>query len=284
MKKTALSILILVQLLLASIVSAQDYKIYYETQDRVIFDNYLSVMKGKEHLSMDKLVVESAKFFLSAPYVANTLEIEPEGVAINLRGLDCTTLVETVIALSKTVKDGDPSFDKFCKNIIFIRYREGKISGYQDRLHYTTDWMFENEKKGLLKRVIHTPEWERLNLDLYIMSSNPEKYKQLKGNKALASIVKEQEKEISSREHYYLPALKVEKNRSFFKSGDIVGFTTNIKGVDVSHMGIIYKEGEQLTFIHASFTHKKVLVNKEPLSVYLKNTKATGVVLSRIIY
>ena len=284
MKKTALSILILVQLLLASIVSAQDYKIYYEPQDRVIFDNYLSVMKGKEHLSMDKLVVESAKFFLSAPYVANTLEIEPEGLVINLRGLDCTTLVETVIALSKTVKDGDPSFDKFCKNIIFIRYREGKISGYQDRLHYTTDWMFENEKKGLLKRVIHTPEWERLNLDLYIMSSNPEKYKQLKGNKALASIVKEQEKEISSREHYYLPALKVEKNRSFFKSGDIVGFTTNIKGVDVSHMGIIYKEGEQLTFIHASFTHKKVLVNKEPLSVYLNNTKATGVVLSRIIY
>ena len=284
MKKTAMSILILVQLLLASIVSAQDYKIYYEPQDRVIFDNYLSVMKGKEHLSMDKLVVESAKFFLSAPYVANTLEIEPEGLVINLRGLDCTTLVETVIALSKTVKDGDPSFDKFCKNIIFIRYREGKISGYQDRLHYTTDWMFENEKKGLLKRVIHTPEWERLNLDLYIMSSNPEKYKQLKGNKALASIVKEQEKEISSREHYYLPALKVEKNRSFFKSGDIVGFTTNIKGVDVSHMGIIYKEGEQLTFIHASFTHKKVLVNKEPLSVYLNNTKATGVVLSRIIY
>jgi hypothetical protein len=47
-------------------------------------------------------------------------------------------------------------------------------------------------------------------------------------------------------------------------------------------MGIIYNEGGKLTFIHASLSHKKVLVNREPLSVYLTNTKGTGVILARV--
>ena len=280
--KTLKSILFITSLFIFSATSAQSYKTYSEPGDRVIFDNYIKFMKGKERLPIDKVVVESAKFFLSVPYVAHTLEIEPEGLVINLRGLDCTTFVETVMALSRTIKSTNPTFENFCDNLKFIRYREGKITGFHDRLHYTTDWMFENEKKGLLKNVIHTPEWEPLKVDLSIISSNPDKYKQLANNETLIPLIKDKEKEISIREHYYLPAEKIEKNKAFFRSGDIVGFTTKIKGVDVSHMGIIFKEGGILTFIHASLTHKKVLVNREPLSVYLKNTKGTGVVLARI--
>ena len=114
------------------------------------------------------------------------------------------------------------------------------------------------------------------------MSSNPDKYKQLASNETLIPFIKDKEKEISSREHHYLPAEKIEKNKTHFRSGDIVGFTTKIKGMDVRHMGIIFNEGGRLTFIHASLSHKKVLVNREPLSVYLKNTKGTGVVLARV--
>ncbi len=282
MRPITISLLIFFQLITTAVTTAQSYKVYSQPQDKVIFDSYLSVMKGKENLPMDKLIVETAKFFLSIPYVAHTLEIEPEGLVINLRDLDCTTFVETVIALSKTIKSGNPSFEKSASNLAFVRYREGKITGYQDRLHYTTDWMFENEKKGILKRIIHTPEWEPLTIDLHIMSSNPHKYKQLAGNNELTEIMKSHEKSINSREHFYLPAHKIEKNKSHFKSGDIVAFTTKIKGADVSHMGIIYNEGGKLTFIHASLSHKKVLVNREPLSVYLTNTKGTGVILARV--
>ncbi|MDD3273990.1 MAG: DUF1460 domain-containing protein [Bacteroidales bacterium] len=282
MKRVIISIIVLMQFAVSASLNGQNHKVYSESKDREIFANYISVMKGKENLPIEKLMVETAKFFLSVPYVAHTLELEPEGLVINLRGLDCTTFVETVIALSKTIKSGEPSFEKFGNNLALVRYREGKITGYQDRLHYTTDWMYENEKKGLITRVIHTPQWTKLNVDLNIMSSNPDKYKQLSGNEALTSLIKDKEREITSREHLYLPADKIEKNKHLFKSGDIVGFTTNIKGVDVSHMGIIYKEGSHLSFIHASLSHKKVLVNREPLSEYIKKTKGTGVVLARV--
>jgi hypothetical protein len=280
--KTIKSILFIITLFIISSASAQSHKTYSEPRDREIFESYIKFMKGKERLPIEKVVVESAKFFLSVPYVAHTLEIEPEGLVINLRGLDCTTFVETVLALSKTIKSSDPTFEKFCDNLKFIRYREGEITGFHDRLHYTTDWMYENERKGLLQRVIHTPEWKPLKVDLSVMSSNPDKYKQLASNETLIPFIKDKEKEISSREHHYLPAEKIEKNKTHFRSGDIVGFTTKIKGMDVSHMGIIFNEGGRLTFIHASLSHKKVLVNREPLSVYLKNTKGTGVVLARV--
>lgn len=281
MRKTLISILFLVQILSTTYANAQGYNIYSEPRDKQIFDNYISVMKGKESLEIDKIIVETAKFFLSVPYVAHTLEIEPEGLVINLRGMDCTTFVETVLALSRTVKEGEPTFEKFCDNLRFIRYREGKISGYHDRLHYTSDWMYENEKKGIIRRVIHTPEWEPLFLNLHIMSSNPGKYKQLSGDDSLKETVKNIEKDINTRDHFYLPHSKIQKNASLFKSGDIVGFTTKIDGLDVTHMGIIYKEGNNLTFIHASLTHKKVIVNREPLHTYLSNTKGTGIILSR---
>lgn len=283
MRRISLTFFIIIQLATSAVISGQSHKIYSHPQDKVIFERYISVMKGKENLPMDKLIVETAKFFLSVPYVAHTLELEPEGLVINLRGLDCTTFVETVIALSKTIKSGEPSFEKFTNHLAFVRYREGKITGFHDRLHYTTDWMYENEKKGILKRIIQTPDWEPLIIDLHIMSSNPDKYKQLAGNTELTELMKSHERNISSREHYYLPAHKIEKNKSHFKSGDIVAFTTKIKGADVSHMGIIYKEGNNLTFIHASLSHKKVLVNREPLSVYVNNTKGTGIILARIL-
>ena len=283
MKRVAITLFVIFQVAIAANLNAQSYKVYSQSEDKAIFEKYLSVMKGKENQPVDKLIIETAKFFLSVPYVAHTLELEPEGLVINLRGLDCTTFVETVIALSKTIKGGEPTFEKFAGNLAFIRYREGKITGYQDRLHYTTDWMFENEKKGILSRIIQRPEWEPLTVDLNIMSSNPDRYKQLAGNAELTEKMKRLEHIISSREHFYLPSHKIDSNKALFKSGDIVAFTTKIKGADVSHMGIIFKEGNNLTFIHASLSHKRVLVNREPLSAYLKNTKGTGIILARIL-
>ena len=44
-----------------------------------------------------------ARHFLGRPYVGATLEVhDPEWLVVNLRGLDCTTLIETVLALSVT--------------------------------------------------------------------------------------------------------------------------------------------------------------------------------------
>lgn len=257
-------------------------KVYYKSEDRSIFDKYTAYIYNKTNLPDNQLIIETAKFFLNVPYVANTLEVEPEGLVVNLRALDCTTFLETVFALAMTAKTKDLTFDNFCSKLRLIRYRDGVINDYTDRLHYTSDWIYQNEEKKIVKNVSKMAGSKPLSLNLYIMSSNTDRYKQLNGKEDLIGKIKAKESEINSREYYYLPTEEIEKRASQIKSGDMVGLVTTIPGIDISHVGIIYKEGKKLTFIHASSTHKKVVINKEPLSEYVKGTgRNTGIVLAR---
>lgn len=256
--------------------------VYYQPEDINIFNKYVVYIQNKTDLPTDQLIIETAKFFLDVPYVANTLEIEPEGLVINLRQLDCTTFLETVYALSMTARSKDLTFDNFCSKLQWLRYRDGVIKDYTDRLHYTSDWIDQNQEKGIVKSIAQSAGGELLNLNLYIMSSNTDRYKQLKGKVDLIQKVKDKETEINAREHFYIPTDKIDQNASLIKSGDMVGFVTTIPGIDISHVGIIYKDGNMLTFIHASSSQKKVIINKDPLSAFVKGTgRNTGIVLAR---
>lgn len=50
-----------------------------------------------------------------------------------------------------TLWEENPTFENFCENLQQLRYREGTIGDYTDRLHYMTDWFYENERKGIVK-------------------------------------------------------------------------------------------------------------------------------------
>lgn len=258
-------------------------KVYYTEEDRAIFDRYVSEMQANKSLPAGELMVKTARFFLGTPYVAATLENEPEALTVNLRELDCMTLVENVVALTRTIQDDSPTFDRFCKNLQTLRYRNGEIRDYTDRLHYTTDWIFENGRKGIVKDV--TPDIGGISLPvaLSFMSSHPDSYKQLKGNPERIARIAAKEKEINGRPYYYIPESEINKQAAGIKDGDIVCFVTTIKGLDISHVGIICRVGKKLTFIHASTTQKKVIVNEAPLQEYTEDIKRnSGVMIVRL--
>lgn len=257
--------------------------IYSTRADVEIFNKYIAYIQEKGNLPTDKLVIETAKFFLGTPYVANTLEIEPEGLVINLRELDCTTFVENVFALTLTVKSGVLLFENYCANLKKIRYREGVIEDYTSRLHYSTDWIYDNELRGNLKDVTRKAGASRLDLNLYIMSKTPETYKQLKGRPDLVEKIVAKEKEISARKHYFIKAKRIDRKWRRIKDGSMVGFVTTIPGIDLSHMAIVYHEGKKLTFIHASSTGKKVMINESSMGEFVLSSKRnTGIVLSAL--
>lgn len=257
-------------------------KIYYTEADRAIFERYVSEMEASKSLPTGELMVKTARFFLGTPYVAATLEQEPEALTINLREMDCMTLVENVVALSRTMQADSPSFDLFCKNLQTLRYRNGEIHDYADRLHYTTDWIFENERKGIVKDVTHRIGGISHPISVSFMSTHPDSYKQLKGNTELIAKIDAKEKEISSRSYYFIPETEINKQAAGMKDGDVVCFVTTIKGLDISHVGVICRVGDKLTFIHASTTQKKVIVNEAPLQEYVEDIKRnSGVMIVR---
>ena len=95
-------------------------KLYCTDEDRAVFDRYLSEMTPVKSLPTGELMVKTARFFLDAPYVAATLEKEPEGLVINLREMDCMTLVENVVALTKTMQSATPCFVRTCKRSVIV--------------------------------------------------------------------------------------------------------------------------------------------------------------------
>lgn len=271
----------IVFLLLTTSLMAQ---VIYTAQDSIVFEKYLKVMKPKKDLPLQELIVETALYFRGTPYVASTLEYTPEQLVVNLRELDCTTFVESTIALARTVKDKNPSFQKFCGNLQQLRYREASIEDYSSRLHYTSDWIYMNEQRGIVKDISREVGGVDLPVNLFIMSTNAEKYKQLKGNPELIEKIKEQEQIINGRPHYYIPKASLYKVSKSIRSGDMVCFATTIKGLDVSHVGFAYWKNGILTFIHASSSAKKVIVNPEPMQSYIDGvTHNQGVLFVRAI-
>ena len=250
--------------------------------DKGIFESYLNSVQTVDKLCSDILMDETAKFFLGVPYVGKTLEYEPERLIVNLREMDCMTFVENVLALAEASASGTPSWQTYLEKLQQIRYRDGKIEDYTSRLHYTSDWIYENEKKGLIADITKEIGGVPLAMDVSFVSTHPESYMQLQSHPEYIAVMAKKEKEINSRQYYYIPKEEIDKREAQIRTGDIVCFVTSIKGLDISHVGIVDKEGDKMTFIHASSGKKRVIINEESLQDYVLGIKKSkGIMVLR---
>lgn len=256
------------------------------TKDEQIVWQYFNSLKTEKekNFSPNELIIKAALSLLNTPYVAATLEInEEEKLVVNLRELDCMTFVENCLALSRSAQHSAPDYDYFVRKLKKIRYRKGLIQGYTSRLHYTTDWIYDNTQKGEIEDITYALGGKKFKPQVGYMSSHPDSYPALKDNPQDVETMIEIENQINQRNsYYYIPRNEIWEKTSLIKSGDIIGFTTSLPGLDISHLGIAYWNKGQLSFIHASSKIKKVLINPESISDYcLQNKNNTGIVVLR---
>lgn len=283
MKPVRLVILILSLLVLSNVVKGGD--IISTPSDVRIYETYIKQFEKQRDRPFEEILINTAKYFLGKPYVASTLEIsDAERMVINLREFDCTTFVENCIALSQVIKSGDFSYNNYLQTLITMRYRDGEVAGYTSRLHYTSDWIYENEKHGLLKNISSEIGGEKVKKDINFMTMHPQLYKHLKNNAQNIDKLDKIEKDISKRNAYeVLPTVAIYDNEQKIKTGDIIVFATSIAGLDYSHIGIAYWQKEKLHFIHASSKAKQVIIEQKTLLEYCQTSKnCTGVTVLRI--
>lgn len=271
-------------LLLFILSLAQFKSVAQGLSDSIIFENYIKKFKDSR-LPINEMMAETALYFTGRPYVASTLEhTGQEKLTVDLREFDCATFVESCIALSLTAKSANPTFAEFKEYLQSIRYRGGSIDGYASRLHYMTDWLYDNSKRGIVSDL--SREWGAKPTDKVInfMSSHLNLYPKLVECKELQADMVEVERAINGRNSYYVtPKNKIPELEPKIKNGDIVIFATSILGLDYTHIGIVYRAGNRLSFIHASTRTMKVITESQSLYNYcMKSSKCTGITLIRV--
>ena len=259
-------------------------------------------------LSASKIVIESmlrvaakqdpntnfplffARKFTNVPYVAHTLEVnDDERLVINTRELDCTTLVETVTALTLCAYRKTLTFQDYRKALQAMRYRNGVIDRYPSRIHYFTEWIMENSKAGIVTEIQqpNPPFTQIQTVKVSYMSQHPESYKALKAHPEYVAEIAQMEQRISGGQFRFIPKSEVKDTpamREAVHDGDIIAITCNKPGLDVAHLGFAVWREDGLHLLNASQLHKKVV--EEPMTLYQylqQHPTHTGIRIIRII-
>ena len=246
----------------------------YSQRDVDKFEEVMALTSGDREAPMSELVVKIAKHFIGAPYVAGTLEVEPEQLTVNMAETDCILFVEMCVALALTAKDAEPSFDRYLDNLAGLRYRDGIVDGYTSRLHYTSEWIAQGEKRDIFKEVTSECGGRPIAQKFNFMSTHPASYKQLKDSPDDVAKMRRIEQALEVQDYCYIPKADLPRCIKDIRSGDIIAFCSTVAGLDIAHIGIALRDGDTLTFIHASTTAKKVIINPQPLVTYINGVKS----------
>ena len=230
-----------------------------------------------------------ARHFLGIPYVAHTLEAQgDERLVVNTRQLDCTTLVETVTALTQCAYRQQYSWQAYLKALTAMRYRKGVIDRYPSRIHYFTEWITQNSKTSLVTELQqpNPPFMAIQTVDVNYMSNHPESYQPLRQHPDYVGEIREMEQRVSGQQFRYIPKARVGRSaelRKVIRDGDIIAITCKKAGLDIAHLGFaVWKRGN-LHLLNASQLHKKVVEESMTLWQYLqKHPSHTGIRIIRI--
>ena len=238
-----------------------------------------------KELPLNEVIAEVGKTFMGTPYVAGTLDQNPAGesVVVSITGLDCVTFVENCLIFSRLIKEGKTNFDDYMKELEKIRYRDGVNNGYSSRLHYFTDWIYDNEQKGIVKDITKEAGGIEYPKTINFMTSHRGSYNQMSNDEDNYSKIGDVESSINSREHFYIPKDRIADYYENMQTGDIVGITSALEGLDIAHTGFVYKDGRKTYLMHASLKNKQVEISSVELMDYLmSNPKQTGIVIARV--
>ncbi|OFX62036.1 MAG: hypothetical protein A2046_00955 [Bacteroidetes bacterium GWA2_30_7] len=270
-----------------SLINFENYldtnRISYTKSDTLIFFNLIDSLKNNAK-DTNISIIDIASYFIDKKYGSGNRGKKSENkILINLSELDCVTYVESVLAIYKTTKYSKRDFCLFAKEVENIKYRNGIKILFPSRLHYFTEWLADNTKRGNIKDITSEIDSVKYNKPINYMSKNRNLYPQLKDS-SYYNEMKVVENNLNNNQHYYLPKNKFDDYKPKIKHGNIIVFTSTTEGLDVSHVGFAYWKNNELYLLHASSKYNKVLISTSTLKEYLnQNSKVSGIMVADVL-
>lgn len=240
------------------------------------------------NLALGDRTVAVGLALVGTPYANWTLEVDDriEAVSANFDGMDCWTFFEIALGFARmlAVKDGGYTPQDLLAMIELERYRGGKCTGnYFSRLHHLEDWMYDNERRGLIQDLNRSLGGVRITgRNMEYMGKNWKQFRYLRADRSMIPKFQNLEREISSRAIYHIPKATVPRIEPKLQNGDVISITTHWHGTFTSHVGLAYRDRKgTLRFMHASRDERKVIVDSR-LSDYLNRfSKHAGIMVAR---
>jgi len=195
-------------------------------------------------------------FFIGLEYKGSTLPgniSTAEVFVINFSGVDCFTFIDYIEAMRLS-----DSFEYFLRNLKQVRYLNGLVS-FKNRKHFFTDWA-EHAPSSVddLTARIGGGKVKSIEKEMNLKEN---------GTPFLAGI------ESFQRNVNYIPSEDINSSVLLrLKTGDYAGIYSSMKGLDVSHVGIIIRDRDTLYLRHASSDRRFRKVVDQDLQEYISGT------------
>jgi N-acetylmuramoyl-L-alanine amidase-like protein len=220
-----------------------------------------------------------------------TLEIDNriESPSVNFQGMDCWTFFEIALSFARMLNEPESNWtpERLLHYIELDRYRGGECTGdYLSRLHYLEDWLYDNNRRGLVEDLTRELGGRSVPHSAREMSAGWRHYRYLAANRSLLGPLARMEANVSSRPLYEIPKDRVAGIESKLRSGDIIGIISRDgRGLrSTAHVGLALRTNDGvLHFMHASSpsNYGRVVVDSE-LSKYLyRHRSDSGILVAR---
>ncbi|CAN5567424.1 DUF1460 domain-containing protein [soil metagenome] len=229
---------------------------------------------------------------IGTPYEAFTLEeylraggspMRTEPLTLSLTRFDCVSLVEACLAIARMARsDGVPTWEGFGQEMERLRYRGGERAGYTSRLHYFSEWISDNARRGIVRELGQELGGRPDTRPLRFMSSNPDSYPAL-AHAEVREEIAQMERSLDDQPRYVIPTERIPEVDPQIQTGDILAFATAIEGLDVTHSAYAYRdEGGVLRVLHAPLSGGVVEITRSTLPEYVRAIRrSTGILVAR---
>ena len=258
-------------------------------------DKFQSLLKQATSKSWEKLSIglRTAAFgqaLIGTPYVGHTLEIHDliEAPSVNFHGLDCWTLFEISLAMARLMDlpEKERSPQALLRFIEIDRYRDGTCDGsYLSRLHYLEDWVWDNQRRGLIQDITPDLGGVRYTNTCREMTVLWKSYRYLRANPELVPLMTRHERRIEQLPTYMIPKKDVAAVEAKLQPGDIIGIISRDGSrLSTSHVGLFVRDADGAAhFLHASSKKgvRRVVLDSSPSGYLAEKPGSAGILVAR---
>lgn len=247
---------------------------------------------GLDTLPLGQAIARLGKTFVGATYTPGTLEVPgSERVVVNLRELDCVTFIENVLALVRFIRnDGIAALNdpvrarrRYEGYLEAVRYRGGVLDGYPSRLHYFSEWLADNERRGMLRQLSQSLGGVQDEESISFMTRHVSAYRQLADTANLSAIRTIEQTLTAANPRWFLPETRITAASRGIQDGDIIAATSTLGGLDVAHTGFALWQNGKLHLLHAPLVGRVVEISEVPLANRIRSIKAQdGIMVARV--